>query len=248
MQLSGKTAVVTGGSSGIGLATACLFVEHGARVAITGRDPKTLANAASRLGDRGFAVEADVRSLEQLRAAATTVASMFGTVDVLFANAGVAYSTPIDATDEARYEEIMAINIKGVFFTVQAFLPLMRPGSSIVLNTSWLADTGTPGLSLLSASKAAVRSLSRTLAAELLPRSIRVNAVSPGAMLTPIHAKTGLTTEQQAAFAERMRERIPLGRFGEAADVAAATLFLASDASSYMLGAEIAIDGGFAQL
>ena len=248
MRLVGKTALITGGSSGIGLATARLFREHGARVAITGRDQAALDAARQAIGDGAIAVAADVRSRADLERVRQTLADNFGHLDILFANAGVAFGTPLDGTDEARFAELIDINVTGVFQTVQAFAPLMRHGGSIILNTSWLADVGTPGLSGLSASKAAVRSFARTFSAELLPRGIRVNAVSPGAIDTPIHGKAGRTAEQSQAFAEQVQSHIPLGRFGSASDIANAALFLASDESNYMLGAEIAVDGGFAQL
>jgi NAD(P)-dependent dehydrogenase (short-subunit alcohol dehydrogenase family) len=251
--LQGKTALITGGSSGIGLATAKLFLSAGAKVAITGQDEQRLreakdALAAQASADKVLAIAADVRSATELAAARQRIESAWGHLDVLFANAGVAFASPLDGTDEVAYARLMDVNVKGVFLTVQQFVPMMREGGSIVLNTSWLAEVGTPGLSLLSASKAAVRSLARTWSAELLPRSIRVNAVSPGAMNTPIHSKTGMTPEQLQAFAARLTQSIPLKRFGSAEDVAAAALFLASNASSYMLGAEIVVDGGFSQL
>jgi NAD(P)-dependent dehydrogenase (short-subunit alcohol dehydrogenase family) len=248
MELQGKTALVTGGTSGIGFATAKLFQAHGARVAITGQDDARLAAAHAELGGDTIALRLDVRSMADLAALNTAVATTFGQLDIVFANAGVAFATPLGGTDEDRFDTVMDINVKGVFFTVQALLPLVRDGGSIILNTSWLADVGTAGLSALSASKAAVRSLARTWSRELLARHIRVNAVSPGAMNTPIHGKTGMGPDELAAFAARIQQAIPLGRFGEAKDVAEAALFLASDRSRYMLGAELAVDGGFAQL
>ncbi|OYW23127.1 MULTISPECIES: SDR family oxidoreductase [unclassified Sphingomonas] len=248
MDLQGKTALVTGGTSGIGFATAKLFQQHGARVAITGQDDARLAAAHAELGRDSIALRLDVRSMADLAALNADVATIFGHLDIVFANAGVAFATPLGGTDEDRFDTVMDINVKGVFFTVQALLPLVRDGGSIILNTSWLADVGTAGLSALSASKAAVRSLARTWSREMLDRHIRVNAVSPGAMNTPIHGKTGMGPDDLAAFAARVQQGIPLGRFGEAQDVAEAALFLASDRSRYMLGAEIAVDGGFAQL
>lgn len=248
MELQGKTALVTGGTSGIGFATAKLFHAHGARVAITGQDDARLAAAHAELSGDTIALRLDVRSMADLAALNTAVATTFGHLDIVFANAGVAFATPLGGTDEDRFDTVMDINVKGVFFTVQTLLPLVRDGGSIILNTSWLADVGTAGLSALSASKAAVRSLARTWSRELLDRHIRVNAVSPGAMNTPIHGKTGMGPDELAAFAARVQQAIPLGRFGEAQDVAEAALFLASDRSRYMLGAEIAVDGGFAQI
>lgn len=245
--LHGKTALVTGGTSGIGFATARLFLEHGARVAITGRDRGRLVEAQHQLGDGVVALQADVRSRGELHKMAATLADAFGSLDIVFANSGVAFATPIETTDEAACDELMNVNFKGVFFTVQAVLPLLRPGGSIVLNTSWLNQVGTPGRSLLSASKAAVRSLARTLSAELLDRRIRVNAVSPGSIETPIHRR-GQSDAEFRAYKERVAAQVPAGRMGQPDDIAAAALFLASDASSYMLGAEIVVDGGRAEL
>jgi NAD(P)-dependent dehydrogenase (short-subunit alcohol dehydrogenase family) len=251
--LQGKTALITGGSSGIGLATAKLFLSAGAKVMITGQDAQRLKDAQVELAsfasaDSMLAMVADVRSMPELEVVQQRMAQAWGHLDVLFANAGVAFATPLESTDAAAYARLMDVNVKGVFQTVQQFAPMMREGGSIVLNTSWLAEVGTPGLSLLSASKAAVRSLARTWSAELLPRGIRVNAVSPGATDTPIHGKTGMSAQQLQEFAARITQGIPLKRFGRAEEVAAAALFLASDASAYMLGAEIVVDGGFSQL
>ena len=246
MRLQGKTAVITGGSSGIGLATARQFIAQGANVLITGQDAGRLAAAGRELG--AITHLADVRRTNELDALAASAKSHFGRLDILFANAGVAYATPLAETNGEHFDELFDINVKGVFFTVQSLAPLMPAGASIVLNTSWLDQVGTPGLSVLSATKAAVRSLTRTLAAELLDRGIRVNAVCPGATATPIHGKTGMSPEALAAFAMQLTQRIPLKRFGEADEIAAAAVFLASDESRYMLGAELVVDGGFSQL
>jgi NAD(P)-dependent dehydrogenase (short-subunit alcohol dehydrogenase family) len=251
--LKGKATLITGGSSGIGLATAKLFLSYGANVAITGQNSQSLHDAQALLqplapSQQVLALQADVRAVSELRAAQQRVKESFGKLDVLFANAGVAFASPLLETTDAGYANLMDVNVKGVFLTVQQFAPLMGPGGSIILNTSWLNQVGTAGLSLLSASKAAVRSLARTLSAELVGQGIRVNAVSPGATDTPIHGKTGMSAEQLQEFASRITQSIPLKRFGRAEEVAAAVLFLASDASSYMLGAEVVVDGGFSQL
>lgn len=248
MMLKGKTALITGGSSGIGLATAELFLAEGARVMITGRNEDQLNGAAATLGSGVVTVRVDHARAAEAPVLRQHIERAFGRLDILFANAGVAFATPIEGTDEARYDALMDANVKGVFFTVQAATTLMSKGGSIILNTSWLADVGTAGLSVLSASKAAVRSFARTWSAEFLARGIRVNAVSPGAINTPIHGKTGMSPEALAEFAATVQAKIPLGRFGAARDIAEAALFLASERSSYMLGAEIAVDGGFAQL
>lgn len=248
MVLEGKTALVTGGSSGIGLAAARMLHDNGARVAITGRSGEKLAHAVAELGGDVLAIEADVSSLEELRLASGKIRETFGSLDILFANAGVALGTPLATTDEATYHRIMDVNVKGVFFTVQAMLPLMREDGSIVLNTSWLNQVGTPGRAILSASKAAVRSFARTMSAELLDRKIRVNAVSPGSIETPIHRGSNQSEEEFRSYADRVGAQVPLGRMGRPEEIASAVLFLASDASSYMLGAEIVVDGGRSEL
>lgn len=231
LSLEGKFALVTGGSSGIGVASAKLLADHGARVAITGRDPAKLAQAQRAIRGDTLAIPCDVASL-----------------DILFANAGIAIGTPLATTDEATFDRMMDVNVKGVFFSVQAVLPLFREGGSIILNTSWLNQVGTPGRAVLSASKAAVRSFARTLSAELLEQGVRVNAVSPGSIETPIHRGKDQSDEEFQAYAAKVGAQVPLGRMGQPEEVAAAVLFLASDASRYMLGAEMLVDGGRAEL
>jgi NAD(P)-dependent dehydrogenase (short-subunit alcohol dehydrogenase family) len=247
MSLEGKTALITGGSSGIGLATAKLFQEHGARVAIAGTDPAKLDKAKAALGGKAVTIKADVRSVADMTRMADEVKAAFGQLNIFFANAGTALGTPIGGTDEAAYTKLMDVNVKGVFFSVQAVVPLMPPGSSIILNTSWLDQRGVAGRGILSASKAAVRSLTRTFAAELADRKIRVNAVSPGSIITPLHKGARSDTEFET-YVEATSRLIPAGRMGTPTDIANAALFLASDASSYMLGAEIIVDGGRAEL
>lgn len=246
--LSGKAALVTGGSSGIGLAAAKLLREQGASVAILGSSAEKLERARAELGDDTLRIIGDVTSIRDLTQVAEHIETAFGGLDILFANAGVALGTPLGSTTEATYARMMDVNVKGVFFTVQTMLPLMREGSSIILNTSWLNQVGAPGRSILSASKAAVRSFARTMSAELLDRKIRVNAVSPGSIETPIHRGKDQTEDEFRAYADRVGAQVPLGRMGRPEEIAAAVLFLASDASSYMLGAEIVVDGGRAEL
>lgn len=246
--LTGKTALITGGNSGIGLATAKMLMKHGARVAITGRDAAKLEAARKELGPEAFTLDVDVRSSSDLQKMAQAVQQEFGGLDIFFANAGVAYGTSLSSTTEEQYDGLMDINVKGLFFSLQAVEPIIRPGGSIILNTSWLNKVGAPGRALLSASKAAVRSFARTLSAELLERHIRVNAVCPGAINTPIHRSRNQSEEEYRAYVERVGMQAPIGRMGRADEIAAAVLFLASDASSYMLGAEIVMDGGRAEL
>ncbi|MFZ4834065.1 SDR family oxidoreductase [Rouxiella sp. Mn2063] len=248
MRLRDKTVLITGGSSGIGLATASLMLREGARVAMTGRDAAKLEEVKKQLPADVLTIAADVTSLTDLQRVHDEVKQVFGGLDVFFANAGVAFVTPLMETSTARYDELMDINVKGVFFSMQTIAPLLREGASVILNTSWLNQVGTPGLSLLSASKAAVRSLAQTWSAELLGRKIRVNAVSPGAIDTFIHSRSGGSADDINAAKQRIAARIPLKHLGEAEDIAQAALFLASDESRYMLGAEIVVDGGFSQL
>ena len=248
MRLAGKTALITGGTSGIGLATAQRFVQEGARVAVTGRDTSRFDPVRAVLGDGALIIEAEMRTRSAVDAMARQVKLQFGGLDIFFANAGRALPSPLDSTDEALYDELMDTNVKGVFFSMQALAPLLREGGSVILNTSFLNQTGRIGLSLTAASKAAVRSFARTWSQELLPRRIRVNAVSPGFIRTPIMARMGLSPEevrQQQAGAATL---VPVGRMGKADEIASAALFLASDESRYVLGAELVVDGGISQL
>jgi NAD(P)-dependent dehydrogenase (short-subunit alcohol dehydrogenase family) len=247
MMLQGKKALITGGSSGIGLTTAKLFRENGARVAITGTNAAKLEKARAEIGGDTVTIRADVQSLGDLTRMAEETKAAFGSLDIFFANAGAAAGTPIGGTDEATYTRLMDINVKGVFFSVQAVVPLMGPGASIILNTSWLDLRGVAGRSILSASKAAVRSFARTFAAELAQKKIRVNAVSPGSIATPLH-QGKMSDAEFEAYREKTGKLIPMGRMGVPEDIANAVLFLASDKSSYMLGAEIIVDGGRAEL
>jgi len=248
MTLSGKTAVITGGNSGIGLATARLFVQQGAKVVIIGRDSKTLDAARQELGDKVIAIKADVSSLEQLGAVAKEVEAKLGKIDILFANAGIAEFTPMDQVDETFFDKTFDINVKGVFFTTQKFAPLMRDNGAVLFTTSVVNKKGWPGTSVYSASKAAVRSLARTMAAELQPRKIRVNAISPGPIETPIYGRMGMSPEAVKQLADGVLLQTPMHRFGSADEVAKVALFLASDQSSYLTGTEISVDGGLGQV
>ncbi|MGX9143216.1 SDR family oxidoreductase [Mesorhizobium sp. 128a] len=252
--LENKTVLITGGASGIGLASAKLLREAGARVAIAGRDQSKLDNARETIGDDLLTIQVDTLSIESLRNMATRVKEEFDFLDVFFANAGVAYTTPLSNTTEAAFDTLMDTNVKAVFFSLQAVEPIMREGGSVILNSAWLNQVGAPGRAALSASKAAVRSFARTFAAELRPRRIRVNAVSPGLIDTPILRGVGQSEfpgQTEAEFRDYIAgaaKHIPFGRLGHPEEVAAAVLFLASDASNYMLGSELVVDGGLAEL
>ena len=248
MKLAGKVALVTGGNSGIGFATAKLFSQEGAKVVIAGRDRTTLDEAALAIGRDVLALQTDVADLNQIDQLYDAIATKFGKIDVLFANAGIGRFTPLENTTEAVYDEVFAINLKGLYFTVQKALTYLNDNAAIVLNTSFIGSLGCPGTSVVSASKAAVRSLARTFSAELIGRGIRVNAVSPGAIATPFHSRTGLSEEAVAASAQQFMSQIPMHRFGTAEEIANAVLFLSTLDSAYILGAEIAVDGGISQL
>jgi NAD(P)-dependent dehydrogenase (short-subunit alcohol dehydrogenase family) len=247
MKLTNKIALVTGGTSGIGLAAAELFQREGAQVVVVGTDKDRLKATATALGDSGFAIAADLRQPAEIDRIVDEVRQRYGRIDILYANAGLGRAAPLEAVTEEQIDEQFDLNFKGLFFTIQKAVPLMAKGGSIVLTTSFLNSKGTPGLSILSATKAAVRSLARTLGAELAPRGIRINAVSPGPISTPFAGKLGLSEQELKAFAEGVEGQVPLQRFGEADEVARAALFLASDDSAYVTGTEIVVDGGLSQ-
>jgi NAD(P)-dependent dehydrogenase (short-subunit alcohol dehydrogenase family) len=242
--ISGKTALITGGTTGIGRATALLLHGAGARVAITGQNPDTLARARAELPEEIAVLEADARSLDDAARLAGEVARRFGQLDILFLNAGIAQLAPFEAVSEAFYDEHMNVNVKGVVFTLQKLLPYLASGSSVIVNTSVADQKGVAMMSIYSATKGAVAALVRSLAVELAPRGIRVNSLCPATILTPIQAKFGLSPEVASASAAHYVARIPLGRFGEAEEVAQVVLFLAGSAASYITGAEIPVDGG----
>jgi len=245
-RFNNKVAVITGGNSGIGLATAIRLKQEGATVVITGRDRTTL-DAAAR--DHGLTpVQADVGSVAGVERMYAEIAARHPRIDVLFANAGIYQAAPLADTTEAFFDETVNINFKGLFFTVQRALPLLNDGASIVLNSSTVTAKGWPGIAVYSATKAAVRSLARTFSAELLARRIRVNTVSPGATYTPIFGRLGLTPEQLDATAQSLLAQVPAGRFATPEDIAAGVAYLASDDAAYVIGAELTIDGGLAQI
>jgi NAD(P)-dependent dehydrogenase (short-subunit alcohol dehydrogenase family) len=247
-RLEGKIAVVTGGNSGIGLATALRFLEEGAKVAISGRNEKTLADAVKKLGKDVLAVQADTARLDEVERFLREVNKKLGKIDVLFVNAGVAKFAPLTETPESLFDEQFDINIKGAYFTIQKAVPYLNDGASIVLNTSVAGSTGTPGTSAYSATKAALRSLARTAAAELAERNIRVNAVAPGPIITPIFGRTGLPQQAIDDWAKDLVSQVPMKRFGQPEEVAGVVAFLASRDSSYITGVEINVDGGLGQL
>jgi NAD(P)-dependent dehydrogenase (short-subunit alcohol dehydrogenase family) len=248
-RLTGKVAVITGGSSGIGLATAEHFVAEGAYVYITGRRQKELDAAVSQIGRNASGVQGDVASLTDLDRLYAQIAKEKGYLDILFANAGIANQrAPIGEVTEEQYDLTFNINVRGLFFSVQKALPLMRDGGSILLNASGASIKGIPTASAYNATKAAVRSFARTWTAELKDRKIRVNAISPGYTDTPIFETLGWSKEQIDASKTGIAPMIPLGRLGRSEDVAKAALFLASDDSSYVAGVELFVDGGLCQI
>jgi NAD(P)-dependent dehydrogenase (short-subunit alcohol dehydrogenase family) len=246
--LEGKVAVITGGSSGIGLATAKLFQQAGAKVAISGRNQQALDEAVKELGPGALAIRSDVSKLTDLDTLFDVVNKKLGPIDVLFANAGIAKFAPVSDVSEDVYDETFDINVKGVFFTVQKAIPFLNDNASIILNTSSVNQAGVPTTSVYAASKAAVRSLARSISAELAARGIRVNVVSPGPISTPIYRKLGLSKEAVDAFATSIVAQVPLKRFGKPEEVAQTALFLASNASSYITGVELNVDGGLGQV
>jgi NAD(P)-dependent dehydrogenase (short-subunit alcohol dehydrogenase family) len=247
-RFEGKTVVITGGNSGIGLATARLFKEEGANVAISGRDRKTLDEAVQTIGKGTLAVKADVSNLVDIDRLFAEVAAKFGKIDALFANAGIAKFSPASDSSERLFDETFDINVKGLYFTLQKAIPYLNDNAAIVLNSSVVNSQGTPGASVYAATKAAVRSLARTFAAELVDRGIRVNVVSPGPINTPIFGKTGLPQAALDDFANQIKTRVPMKRFGTPEEVGEATLFLASPQASYITGVDLNVDGGLGQI
>ncbi|GAA4545448.1 SDR family oxidoreductase [Amycolatopsis samaneae] len=242
----GKNVVITGGGSGIGFATAKLLADGGARVLITGRSQATLDTALERLGGNAVAVRGDVAALSDLDTLAERARDELGTVEALFVNAGIAATMPFASTTEQFYDEMFAINAKGAYFTVRKLAPLLSTGAGVVLTTSTANVTSLPATGVYSASKAALRSMARTLAGELLPRGIRVNAISPGPVDTGILGTTMPEAEAERFVAERAAEN-PMGRLGTPGEIARAVAFLAFDAT-YTTGAELVVDGGATQL
>src|SRR6266478_5903948 len=247
-RLEDKVAVVTGGNSGIGLATAKEFKEQGARVVITGRDQQTLDEAKRELGGEVLAVRSDASSLTDIDKLFAVVKEKFGRIDVLFINAGVGKFVPLESVTEEFFDSIMDINFKGAYFTIQKALPLLNDNASIVLNASVAANIGLADSSVYAASKAALITLARTLSAELVGRGIRVNAVSPGPVETPILGRMGMPQDVLEETTKSVQAQVPMKRFGRPEEIAKTVLFLASSDSSFVLGTEIIVDGGMSQL
>jgi len=247
MKLAGKKALITGGNSGIGLATARLFIANGAEVAITGRDQKTLDEAVAELGLKARGYRADVTIAEDRKQLFSALARDFGKLDIVFANAGIGGQTPTSATDEAAFENIIHTNLNGAFFTVNSAAPLLNDGGSIIFNGSVHNYLGQRGYAAYAATKGGLVSMARAIAADLAQRKIRVNVVAPGATKTPIWkrgARASATAEESATLANFISSAVPLGRWGEPEELAKAVLFLASDDSSYINAVELLVDGG----
>ena len=247
-RLKGKRALITGGTSGIGLETARQFLREGARVAITGTNPKTIETARGELGENVLIIAADASDAAAQKKVAETIRQAFGGLDVLFVNAGVAELRPVEQWDEAGFDRLMALNVKGPYFLVQALLPVFGNPTSIVVNASVNAHIGMPNSSVYGATKAALLSLTRTLSGELISRGIRLNAVSPGPISTPLYSKLGFSEADLKAVSASIQSQVPAGRFGSPSEIASAVVFLASDESAFAVGSELQIDGGMGTL
>jgi NAD(P)-dependent dehydrogenase (short-subunit alcohol dehydrogenase family) len=243
-RLINKRALITGGTSGIGLETARQFVAEGARVAITGSSDASVDAARREFGDKVLVLRSNAGVVAEQPALAKAIGEAFGGLDIVFVNAGVAELRPVEQWDEASFDRVFDINLKGPYFLLQSLLPLLANPSSVVLNTSVNAHIGMPTSSVYAASKAGLISLARTLSGELIGRGIRVNAVSPGPVTTPLYGKLGLSPEDLQKTAETIRGLVPAGRFGTTTEIAKAVVFLASDESAFTVGSELLIDGG----
>jgi NAD(P)-dependent dehydrogenase (short-subunit alcohol dehydrogenase family) len=247
-KLTGKIALITGGNSGMGLATARLFAAEGAKVIITGRRQNDLDEAVKSIGAAAMGVQGDVSKMKDLDRLFATIKGKYDRLDVLFANAGFGEVVPFAEVTEDQFDRQFSTNVKGLFFTVQKSLPLLRDGASIILNSSVAGYKGLEAMSVYSATKAAVRSFARSWTTDLKARKIRVNAISPGPIDTPIFGKMGLSEQQAHGFRQSLPGMVPLGRIGSPEEIATSALFLASDDSSYITGIDLTVDGGLAQV
>ena len=247
-RLDGKRALITGGTSGIGLETAKQFLAEGARLAVTGANPDGIEAARRELGSDVLVLRTDAGSVAAQKQLADAVGEAFGKLDAVFINAGIAKLWPLQQWSEADFDRTIAINLKGPFFLMQALLPILANPASVVLNTSINARIGMPNSAAYSASKAGLISLARTLSGELIRRGIRVNAVSPGPISTPIYGKLGLSADELQKASAAILSQIPAGRFGEPREIAKAVVFLASDESAFTVGSELIVDGGMSNL
>ena len=243
-----KTILVTGGNSGIGLATALEFAKQGARVIVTGRDQATLDQAKAQLGANAIALRNDAGDIQAAKALAASLTAQGITLDALFINAGVAKFAPLEGVDEDLWDQTFNTNVKGAYFAIQALSPLFNPGAAIVLNGSINAHIGMPNSSVYAASKAALISLAKTLSSELIGRGIRVNVVSPGPVKTPLYGRLGVPADQLDALAAGIQAQIPLKRFGTPDEVASAVVYLSSPEAAFIVGTELIVDGGMSQL
>jgi NAD(P)-dependent dehydrogenase (short-subunit alcohol dehydrogenase family) len=244
MRLKDKVALITGGNSGIGLATARLFVAEGAKVAVTGRNQETLDAVAAELGPDVLVIQADVSDFPAMERAVAAAVERFGKLDVLFANAGIGPATPVENGSVETFEEILKVNVTSIFYLMQVAAPYLNDDASVIFNGSISSINGRPGFSAYAASKAALRGMARAMASELSPRGIRVNVVVPGSIRTPILNNAATTPEGREIFTKRLKRTIPLGRIGDAEEVANVVLFLASEESSFVQATEIVVDGG----
>jgi NAD(P)-dependent dehydrogenase (short-subunit alcohol dehydrogenase family) len=247
-RLKNKRALVTGGTTGIGLETARQFLKEGARVAVTGTNPATLEAARKELGDDVLVLASDAGAVPAQGALAKSIGEAFGQLDIVFVNAGIADLRPLEKWDESGFDRSLAINFKGPFFLIQALLPIFANPASVVLNTSINAHIGMPNTTIYAASKAALLSLAKTLSGELIGRGIRVNAVSPGPIATPLLSKIGMTEAELKAVKDGILSQVPAGRFGDPTEIAKAVVFLASDEAAFTVGSELVIDGGMITL
>lgn len=247
-RFEGKVAVVTGGNSGIGLAAARAYAREGAKVAITGRDEKTLQAAAQDIGPDTLALRSDAGKLADIDQAMAEIKKRFGKIDALFVNAGIGRFSPFEQVTEALFDEVMNINLKGVFFTIQKAVPLMAPGSAVVINASINGHMGMANASVYGAAKAALHNLAKGISTDLLGKGIRVNTVSPGPIATPILSRMGMDDKQLKETKDWITSQVPMKRFGTPEEIASIALYLTAPESSYIIGTDVIVDGGMVTL